>query len=98
MHVWLHSCFWENFTRPHTTMLSDIHSFQKSRVKTSMTSNAKFIFIGLGVCSLASLILCFFYVILRLAVLRVRMGKIDDAEMQDFKKQEAREETSSSSR
>ena len=51
-----------------------------------MTSNAKLIFIGLGVCSLASLILCFFYVILRLAVLRVGVGKIDDEVMQDFEK------------
>lgn len=68
-----------------------------------MTSNEKFIFIGLGVCSLASLIPCFCYVILRLAVLKVRVGKIDDEEeMQGFKKQEAREpreeEASSSSR
>lgn len=67
-----------------------------------MTSNTEFIFIGLGVYSLASLIPCFCYMILRLAVLKVRVGKIDDEEMQDFEKQEAREpreeEASSSSR
>ncbi|MFN6094586.1 MAG: hypothetical protein ACK49J_06315 [Verrucomicrobiota bacterium] len=57
-----------------------------------MTSNEKFIFIGLGVCSLASLIFCFCYVILRLAVLRVRAGKIDDEEMQGLEKQETRDE------
>ena len=57
-----------------------------------MTSNEKFIFIGLGACSLASLIFCFCYVILRLAVMRVRVDKIDDEEMQGFEKQEAREE------
>lgn len=57
-----------------------------------MTSNEKFIFIGLGACSLASLIFCFCYVILRLAVLRVRVDKVDDEEMQGFEKQEAREE------
>jgi hypothetical protein len=57
-----------------------------------MTSNAKFIFIGLGVCSLASLILCFCYVILRLAVTRAKVGKIEDEEMQEFEKQQATEE------
>jgi hypothetical protein len=63
-----------------------------------MTSTAKFIFIGLGAYALASLILCFCFVILRLAVLRVRVDKIDDEEMQGLEKQEAKEETSSSSR
>jgi hypothetical protein len=63
-----------------------------------MTSIAKFIFIGLGACSLASLIFCFFYVILRLVVLRVRVAEIDDEEMQGLEKQEAKEEASSSSR
>lgn len=57
-----------------------------------MTCNSKFIFIGLGACSLASLIFCFCYVILRLAVMRMKVDKIDDEEMQGFEKQEAREE------
>jgi hypothetical protein len=62
-----------------------------------MTSNAKLIFIGLGACSLASLIFCFFYVILRLVVLRVRVAKIDDEEKQGAR-DEREEEASSSSR
>jgi hypothetical protein len=37
-------------------------------------------------------------VILRLAVLRVRVDKIDDEEMQGLEKQEAKEEAASSSR
>jgi len=63
-----------------------------------MTSNEKFILIGLAAYALASLIICFCYVILRLAVLRVIVDKIDDEEMQGLEKQEAKEETSSSSR
>ena len=63
-----------------------------------MTSTAKFIFIGLAAYALASLIICFCYLILRLATLRVRVDKIDDEEMQGLEKQEAKEEASSSSR
>jgi hypothetical protein len=63
-----------------------------------MTSIAKYILIGLAAYALASLIFCFFYVILRLAVFRVRVDKVDDEEMQGFEKQEAKEEASSSSR
>ena len=61
-----------------------------------MTSTAKFIFIGLGAYALASLILCFFYVILRLVVLRVRVAKIDDEQKQGAR-EEREEEASSSS-
>ena len=75
-----------------------IHSFQKSRATTIHDFYRKFIFIGLGAYALASLILCFCFVILRLAVLRVRVDKIDDEEMQGLEKQEAKEEAASSSR
>jgi hypothetical protein len=57
-----------------------------------MAYSAKLILIGLGACSLASLIACSFYVILRLAILRTRAVKIDDGEMRGFKKKKAREE------
>lgn len=72
--------------------------FKNQGLRPSVTSIAKYILIGLAAYTLASLIFCFFYVILRLAVMRVRVDKIDDEEMQGLEKQEVKEEASSSSR
>jgi hypothetical protein len=62
--------------------------FKNQALRPTMSFNAKFIFIGLGAYALTTLAVCIFYVILRLAVFRARLGKIDDEEMQDFEKQE----------